>query len=517
MKLARKLVGPQLVLLALLTVLAATQLWVTRREQRDLETSTSRLQQEGLRIQRLGQLFSDTERDLLSVFVSRDETLVRRILSSNRELEQLLSQLEQGDWTPRGSSLVEDLRRMRPALTGAQDELLAAGRSLSPDERKAAFVRWWFLDQRANALLADLSAYNLKRVDRVLAEVREGRRRFDVFLVFLAVACGLTVAGLTFYVLRGVVAPLVELTAASQQVGAGGTVPRFTGRGDELETLSGALAETTERMVGTNARLGEALAARDQFISVAAHELRTPLTSLGLQLSLLKRGVQLGAERETLARTVAATERQILRMTQLINDLLDVTRIQAGRLELHREPVRLEALVREVCARCAPLLEAGQNALDLDLDPSVVSDVDSSRLDQVLVNLLANAARHAPGAAIRVSLVAGADDAVLSVRDGGPGIPEPVRSRIFERFVRMPGSPTGLGLGLFICRQIVDAHGGTIEVQSEPGHGTAFVVRLPRLAPVAPGEAATAGAQKDDGPAEMLPAGPLEVNAGTAQ
>jgi signal transduction histidine kinase len=517
MKLARKLVGPQLVLLALLTVLAATQLWVTRREQRDLETSTSRLQQEGLRIQRLGQLFSDTERDLLSVFVSRDETLVRRILTSNRELEQVLSQLEQGDWTPRGSSLVEDLRRMRPSLTGAQDELLAAGRSMGPDERKAAFVRWWFLDQRANALLADLSAYNLKRVDRVLAEVREGRRRFDIFLVFLAMSCGLTVAGLTFYVLRGVVAPLVALTAASQQVGAGGTVPRFTGRGDELETLSGALAETTERLVGTNARLAEALAARDQFISVAAHELRTPLTSLGLQLSLLKRGVQLGAERDTLARTVAATERQILRMTQLINDLLDVTRIQAGRLELHREPVRLEVLVREVCARCAPLLEAGRNELDLDLDPSVISDVDPSRLDQVLVNLLANAARHAPGAPIRVSLGAGGDDAVLSVHDGGPGIPETVRSRIFERFVRMPGSPTGLGLGLFICRQIVEAHGGAIEVQSEPGHGTTFLVRLPRLATVAPDEAATAGAQTDDGPAEVLPAGPLEVSAGTAQ
>ena len=119
MKLARKLVGPQLVLLALLATLVATQLWVTRREQQDLETSTGRLQHAGLRIQRLGQLFSDTERDLLSVFVSRDETLVRRILSSNRELEQLLTQLEQGDWTPRGSSLVDDLRRMRPALTGA--------------------------------------------------------------------------------------------------------------------------------------------------------------------------------------------------------------------------------------------------------------------------------------------------------------------------------------------------------------------------------------------------------------
>ena len=207
----------------------ATQLWVTRREQQDLETSTGRLQHAGLRIQRLGQLFSDTERDLLSVFVSRDETLVRRILSSNRELEQLLTQLEQGDWTPRGSSLVDDLRRMRPALTGAQDELLAAGRSVSPEERKAAFVRWWFLDQRANALLADLSAYNLKRVDRVLAEVRESRRRFDIFLVFLAVSCGLTVAGLTAYVVRGV-APLVELTAASQRVRAGGAVPTWGAR-----------------------------------------------------------------------------------------------------------------------------------------------------------------------------------------------------------------------------------------------------------------------------------------------
>ena len=210
--------------------------------------------------------------------------------------------------------------------------------------------------------------------------------------------------------------------------------------------------------------------------------------------------MQLGPDREALARTVAATERQILRMTQLINDLLDVTRIQAGRLELHREPVRLESLVREVCARCAPLLEAGRNPLVLDLDPSVLGDVDASRLDQVLVNLLANASRYAPGAAIRVSLAAGPEDAVLSVQDAGPGIPEPVRTRVFERFVRMPGSPAGLGLGLFICRQIVDAHGGTIEVQSEPGAGTTFVVRLPRLASAAPSEAAKVEPQKTTGP-----------------
>ena len=106
--------------------------------------------------------------------------------------------------------------------------------------------------------------------------------------------------------------------------------------------------------------------------------------------------------------------------------------------------------------------------------------VDPSRLDQVLVNLLGNAARHARGAEIQVSLWTTADETCLRVRDSGPGIPEAVRSRLFEPFARAPGAAPGLGLGLYITREIVEAHGGRIEMSTARGEGTAFTVHLPR-------------------------------------
>jgi signal transduction histidine kinase len=481
MSLARKLIWPQLLILALIAGLAATQLLVARHERQQLQSTSQRLQQTGLRIQRLAQLFADTERDLLSEMVGRQEVLTRRINNSNTEIDLLLAELSgAGEARPAGS-LLDDLRRLRPPLVEAQHALL---RARDPAETRSAFVRWWFLDQRANAALADLSADNLKGVDRILAQVGVARRRSDLLMLILTTVCALTVAGTTIYVFRGVVAPLVRLTAASQNVGEGGMVPMLEGRRDELGALSRVLAETTERLVATNAELEESLAIRERFLSIAAHELRTPLTSLSLQLALIQRRIEQGADQATLRANADALGRQAHRLAQLVGELLDVTRIQRGRLDLHTEPVRLDALVEEVCARCGPLLDAGQNRLALSLEPGVLTEVDASRLDQVLVNLLGNAARHARGARIEVSLWTTPEETCLRIQDDGPGIPEAVRSRLFEPFARAPGAAPGLGLGLYISREIVEAHGGRITMTTARGEGTAFTVHLPRATKV---------------------------------
>ena len=408
---------------------------------------------------------------------TRQDLLTRRITLSNEEIDLLLDELARADAATPGRTLLEDLRRLRRPLVDAQRALLDAR---DPARSRSAFVRWWFLDQRANAVLADLSADNLKGVDRILAQVGDTRRRTDLLLISLTLICALTVAGTTLYVFRGVVAPLVRLTAASQTVGDGGSVPLLPGRRDELGALSRVLAGTTERLVATNAELQEALALRERFLSIAAHELRTPLTSLSLQLALIQRRIEQGADRETLRANAGALARQSQRLSQLVGELLDVTRIQRGRLDLHVEQVRLDQLVHEVCERCTALLDAGQNRLTLELEPEVLGEVDPSRIDQVLVNLLGNAARHARGAAITVRLWSTARETMLEVRDSGPGIPEAVRSRLFEPFARAPGAAPGLGLGLYISREIVEAHGGRIDMMTARGEGTAFTVHLPR-------------------------------------
>jgi len=477
LSLARKLIGPQLLILALIIGLGATQLLVTRAETRHLQETTERLRRTGLRIQRLGQLFSDTDRDLLSEYVTRSEALTRRIRFSNEEIDQLLEELSRSQTDTPARIQVQDLVRVRAPLVEAQRSVLQSG---SEVERRVAFVRWWFLDQRANAILADLSADNLKGADRILAAVAANRRRSDLVMLAFTLLCGLMVAGTTFYVFRGVVAPLVRLTAASHAVGDGGSVPLMPGRRDELGALSRVLAGTTERLVATNAELQEALSLRERFLSIAAHELRTPLTSLSLQLALIQRRIEQGADRDTLRANAEALGRQAQRLSQLVGELLDVTRIQRGRLDLHVEQVRLDQLVEEVCARCAALLDAGQNRLTLDLEPEVLVEVDPSRLDQVLVNLLGNAARHARGSAITVRLWTTDRETLLEVRDSGPGIPEMVRSRLFEPFARGGGATPGLGLGLYISREIVEAHGGRIDMMTARGEGTAFTVHLPR-------------------------------------
>ena len=125
---------------------------------------------------------------------------------------------------------------------------------------------------------------------------------------------------------------------------------------------------------------------------------------------MIQRRIEQGADQATLRANADALGRQAHRLAQLVGELLDVTRIQRGRLDLHTEPVRLDALVEEVCARCGPLLDAGQNRLVLSLEAGVLTEVDASRLDQVLVNLLGNAARHARGARIEVERPKRVDD-----------------------------------------------------------------------------------------------------------
>jgi signal transduction histidine kinase len=480
--LARKLLVPQFLLFGLIGLLVSFQAYISHREQQLLQTTTERLQQTATSIQRLTQLSSDVERDLLAEQLGPERTLRQRIVTSTEEVDRLLNGLRGADWTYRGAVLLDDLIELRPDARQSQEAVLDRLHSGQTEEARRDFVRWWFLDQRSSAMLADLSVYNLKRLDRTLAHVQRVRRRFDLGVIWLAAVCAVVVALSAVYVLRGVVRPLVDLTEASSTVGGSSPqpIPRLEGRNDELETLSGALADTTERLVTANRDLAAALSSRDQFLSIAAHELRTPLTSLLLQVQLLKRGLGPGADREKLARAISSTERQVSRVNQLVSDLLDVTRIQAGRLELHLERVPLEALVREVCTRCGPLLDAGGNALTLTLEPGLVCEADASRLEQVLVNLLANVSRHAPGAAVQVSLAADDGQAVLRVHDDGPGIPDEVRQRVFERFVRNRESKVGLGLGLFISKQIVEAHGGRIELESSAGAGATFTVRLPR-------------------------------------
>lgn len=267
-----------------------------------------------------------------------------------------------------------------------------------------------------------------------------------------------------------------------------GTSPgRPLGRRDAQ--LAAALAERAGQAL-ENAFLyeeaQEAIQVREEFISVASHELRTPLTALTLQARLLERSAAPGGEQ--LVRRVAVVGRQVERLNRLVANLLDVTRLRVQRLELAPEPFDLCGLVEEVSGRFQEELGRAGRVLRVEAPAPAQGIWDRTKLEQVVTNLVSNAIRYGGSAPIDVAVTAAGGEVRISVQDRGRGIAPEDRARIFRRFERGQNAEGsgGLGLGLYVVRQIVEAHGGRIEVESELGAGATFTVVLP----VAPREAA---------------------------
>jgi PAS domain S-box-containing protein len=240
--------------------------------------------------------------------------------------------------------------------------------------------------------------------------------------------------------------------------------------------------------------LVRAIRARDEFLSIASHELKTPLTSLRMQVQQRERALAKGNlsafAPEVLTRTLARDVRQIDRLTRLVDDILDVSRISTGRFALAIcEPVDLVALVRDVLERSADALATAGCPVTLEGPASVTGRWDRGRIEQVVLNLLTNAWKYGGGKPIHCTVRSRGDRAVLAIRDEGIGISAADQQRIFQIFERAVSKDecSGLGLGLHIARRIVDAHGGAINVESAPGKGATFTVELPLDPPTATG------------------------------
>jgi signal transduction histidine kinase len=247
----------------------------------------------------------------------------------------------------------------------------------------------------------------------------------------------------------------------------------------------------------------EGLQARDEFLSVAAHELRTPLTSLVLGIQAAHElagslragdaGGAVGVTAERLERALGVVEHQCRRLSELVETLLDLSRIHVGQLVLNRSRVNLLNLTREALARSAAAVLASGSHVTVTGAEQVVGQWDRVHLDQAVSNLLANALKYGQGRPVELVLSEQDGRARLEVTDHGIGIPLERQAEIFERFARAVSARQygGLGLGLYIARRVVDAHGGTLRVASQPGQGSTFVMELPCRPPA--GEVSGAG------------------------
>jgi Na+/proline symporter/nitrogen-specific signal transduction histidine kinase len=251
-----------------------------------------------------------------------------------------------------------------------------------------------------------------------------------------------------------------------------------------LEQKSRQLEAASAELRAANARLQELDRLKDDFVSTVTHELRTPLTSIRAMAEILQARPDLDAARR--AHFVAVIVKESERLTRLINQVLDLAKLESGGAEWHAEEVDLRLLVEDAAASTAALLREHGVGLVLELPPTVpLLRSDRDRLMQVLLNLLSNAAKFSPAGhgRVRVTLGVQAHELQLDVADNGPGIAPEYQEAIFEKFRQvgdtLTGKPQGTGLGLPICRQIVQRLGGRLWVRSAVGQGAVFSFTLP--------------------------------------
>lgn len=263
--------------------------------------------------------------------------------------------------------------------------------------------------------------------------------------------------------------------------------PRYSPAGEFVGYI-GSCADITDRK-RLEGELRRAVRERDEFLSIAAHELRTPLTSLQLQVERMSQVAHRVPPESPLTDRLKSSSqsamRQMRRIVGLVEQLLDLSRLTMGKLELAVEQTDLTSIATEVAERFAELAARAGCVLNVAAPETLSGRWDRARVDQILSNLVSNSIKYAPGKPVDVVLERLGDRARLIVRDHGMGIAVADQARIFDRFERAVATQNygGFGLGLWISRQLVEAHGGSISVQSTVGEGATFVVELPFEAP----------------------------------
>lgn len=235
----------------------------------------------------------------------------------------------------------------------------------------------------------------------------------------------------------------------------------------------------------------QALKLRDEFLSIASHELKTPLTSLSLQIQILKFNLLKNNPRmltkEELLQFLNKMDIQVLRLARLVEDMLDISRIDCGNFIPILRPVDLETLIYNVVERLAPQFNVAGCNIKICPMQKIVGIWDSYRIEQVIVNLISNAIKYGAKKPILIEVLKKNETAIIHVKDYGIGIAKENQQRIFNRFERAVSAKgvTGLGLGLYIVKKILAAHQGSISLESDVGQGSTFTVELPLVSKLA--------------------------------
>lgn len=306
----------------------------------------------------------------------------------------------------------------------------------------------------------------------------------------LAGLLALLLAGLEFGVLR----PLTRLSRWLDRYQAGDTSVRAPVEGARgvVAPIGQVFNRMADQITELQTRLGRYLETRAEFIALVSHELRTPLTAIGGYVKLMLAG-DTGPLNETQREFLAIVDVNVDRLTRLVSDILDVEKMESGKIQLKRAPLDLREILTEVQSTFVELARRKGLGLELvEANSSIPARVsgDRARLVQVFMNLVSNAVKYTSTGSVRLELDPREFAVVVRVRDTGPGMKPEELKRLFQKFYRtrsgLSSTQVGTGLGLFLAERLVRGHGGSITVDSKPGQGTVFEVTLPAGAPAAP-------------------------------
>lgn len=300
-------------------------------------------------------------------------------------------------------------------------------------------------------------------------------RKTFLILIVVMIAGNIAVAlALAFFFNRGATSRLKVLMDNAMLLSFGGQLHKPIGGSDEIGRLDGVFHQMADELADASAR-------KQELMQMVAHDLRTPLTSIQASLSLMSLGI-LGELPEKAIKQVDVAEKSSSRLISLINDLLDIEKLEAGKMEMDSRNIELAPVIQSGVEAVQEF--ANQRKVSIDVKPTDVSVfADGDRLVQVLVNLLSNAIKYSPETGVVTIETVVAQMIEVRIIDQGRGVPAKFKEAIFQRFQQVDISDSkekkGTGLGLPICKAIVEAHGGKIGVESEPGQGSTFWFRVP--------------------------------------
>ena len=379
-----------------------------------------------------------------------------------------------------GEIMTDSRSESDPELRPRLHHTTQGAHAIAWDANKRAWLYVWQPLDDGNFLV--MAVPRIRKVSLLFTQRLREILRDDLFPPLMQAGCAALILAmiLALWMSRWVAAPLQRMVAATRSVSAGEYSHIPVKGPEEVQSLARAFNEMTARVQASQH-------SQRDFVSNVSHELKTPLTSIqGFSQAILDGTADTP---EKLQQSAEVIHSEAERMHRMVLDLLDLARLDAGTVELERARVDLKALLQNVTTRLSP--QAAQAQVDLqfagDSLPMVIGDGD--RLTQVFTNLVENALKYTPpGGQVRLRAAAAADCVEISVEDTGPGIPSEDLGRIFERFYQVDksrpgGGRRGVGLGLPIAREIIQAHGGTITAHSQTGQGSVFVVKIPLAHP----------------------------------